>query len=50
MTEFIIRLIEQGGVKVNGEKATTANTDIAITSSGVLLQVGKRKFAKVTLV
>jgi tyrosyl-tRNA synthetase len=44
------RLIEQGGVKVNGEKATTANTDIAITSSGVLLQVGKRKFLKVLAV
>jgi tyrosyl-tRNA synthetase len=41
------RLIEQGGVKVNGEKATAANTDIDVTSGGVLLQVGKRKFLKV---
>ena len=38
------RLIEQGGVKVNGEKA--ANVDVAIDSDGVLLQVGKRKFLK----
>ena len=42
------RLIEQGGVKVNGEKATAPNVDIAINSDGVLLQVGKRKFLKVT--
>ncbi|MBK7394206.1 MAG: tyrosine--tRNA ligase [Chloracidobacterium sp.] len=40
------RLIEQGGVKVNGEKATAANADIAIGPDGVLLQVGKRKFLK----
>jgi tyrosyl-tRNA synthetase len=42
------RLIEQGGVRVNGEKATAANADIAITVDGVLLQVGKRKFLKLT--
>jgi tyrosyl-tRNA synthetase len=41
------RLIEQGGVKVNGEKATAANADIEITSDAVLLQVGKRKFLRV---
>jgi tyrosyl-tRNA synthetase len=41
------RLIEQGGVKVNGEKATAANADIDVTIDGVLLQVGKRKFLKV---
>jgi tyrosyl-tRNA synthetase len=40
------RLIEQGGVRVNGERATAANADIAIDSEGVLLQVGKRKFLK----
>lgn len=40
------RLIEQGGVKINGEKATAANADIAVTADGVLLQVGKRKFLK----
>jgi len=41
------RLIEQGGVKVNGEKATVANTDILVSADGILLQVGKRKFLKV---
>jgi tyrosyl-tRNA synthetase len=41
------RLIEQGGVKVNGEKATAANADIDVAADGVLLQVGKRKFLKV---
>ncbi|MEQ1605428.1 MAG: tyrosine--tRNA ligase [Pyrinomonadaceae bacterium] len=41
------RLIEQGGVKVNGEKAAAANAEISIGTDGVLLQVGKRKFLKV---
>ena len=41
------RLIEQGGVKINGEKASAANADIEI-GDGVLLQVGKLKFLKVT--
>ncbi len=40
------RLIEQGGVKVNTEKATSANSEISVGSAGVLLQVGKRKFLK----
>ena len=41
------RLIEQGGVKVNGEKATAANAEIAVDGEGLLLQVGKRKFLRV---
>jgi tyrosyl-tRNA synthetase len=41
------RLIDQGGVRVNGEKATAANADIALAAEGVLLQVGKRKFLRV---
>jgi tyrosyl-tRNA synthetase len=41
------RLIEQGGVKINSEKATAANADIDVTTDGVLIQVGKRKFLKV---
>lgn len=40
------RLIEQGGVRVNGEKAGSA-AEIEIGSEAVLLQVGKRKFLKV---
>jgi tyrosyl-tRNA synthetase len=41
------RLIEQGGVKVNGEKATNNAAEIAIGDVETLLQVGKRKFLKV---
>jgi tyrosyl-tRNA synthetase len=41
------RLIEQGGVKVNGEKATNSAADITIGTESTLLQVGKRKFLKV---
>jgi tyrosyl-tRNA synthetase len=41
------RLIEQGGVKVNGEKAGSASAEVEIGSESVLLQVGKRKFLKV---
>ncbi|MFN0141036.1 MAG: tyrosine--tRNA ligase [Pyrinomonadaceae bacterium] len=42
------RLIEQGGVKVNGEKASSANADISIDADDVLLQVGKRKFLRLS--
>ena len=41
------RLIEQGGVKVNGEPVATL--DLARGAlSGALLQVGKRRFARLT--
>ncbi len=40
------RLIEQGGVKINGEKATNANAEIDLKGE-ILIQVGKRKFLKV---
>lgn len=38
------RLIEQGGVKLNGEKASNAEIDLR---DEILIQVGKRKFLKV---
>ncbi|HVF48399.1 MAG TPA: tyrosine--tRNA ligase [Pyrinomonadaceae bacterium] len=41
------RLIEQGGVKVNSEKATEGNANIAVTNAGVLIQVGKRRFQRI---
>lgn len=41
------RLIEQGGVKINGEKASNVNADVEIGGEGILLQVGKRKFLRV---
>jgi tyrosyl-tRNA synthetase len=41
------RLIQQGGVKVNGEPA--AGLDVAREElAGALLQVGKRRFARLT--
>lgn len=40
------RLIEQGGVKLNGEKASNTGAEIDVQGE-VLLQVGKRKFLKV---
>jgi len=40
------RLIEQGGVKMNGEKASNTNAEIELQDE-ILLQVGKRKFLKV---
>jgi tyrosyl-tRNA synthetase len=39
------RLIEQGGVKINGEKVSDPKAEIAL-SGELLLQVGKRKFLK----
>ena len=41
------RLIEQGGVKVNGEKASYNGADVTVGNEATLLQVGKRKFLKV---
>jgi tyrosyl-tRNA synthetase len=41
-------MIEQGGVRVNGDKVSDKNLRLAPGSTYVL-QVGKRKFAKVTL-
>lgn len=41
------RLIEQGGVKVNGEKASAPNAEVQIDADGVLIQVGKLKFLRV---
>ena len=40
------RLIEQGGVKLNGEKVSNSKAEIDLQDE-ILLQVGKRKFLKV---
>ena len=45
-TSEAMRLIEQGGVKVNGEKVLDKKAEIP-TKEGVLLQVGKRLFRKI---
>ena len=39
------RLIAQGGVTVDGEKITTPN-HLVIPADGMIIRVGKRKFAK----
>lgn len=40
------RLIEQGGVRLNGEKVSDTGAEIALQDE-ILLQVGKRRFLKV---
>ncbi len=42
------RLIEQGGVRVNQEKVTRDSLILNIDKKGILLQVGKRRFVRVT--
>ena len=46
-TSEAIRSIEQGGVKVDGERVT--DRSLQMTAGNYLLQVGKRRFARVTL-
>jgi tyrosyl-tRNA synthetase len=47
-TSEALRMIEQGGVRINGEKVT--DKTLVLERGGiVVLQVGKRKFARVTL-
>ena len=41
------RMIEQGGVRVNGE--TVSDKSLKLPNGVYTLQVGKRKFARVTL-
>jgi tyrosyl-tRNA synthetase len=47
-TSDALRMIEQGGVRVNGDKVSDKALRLA-TGATYVLQVGKRKFAKVTL-
>ena len=48
-TSEAIRMIEAGGVRANGEKVSDKSLQLA-AGDIVVLQVGKRKFARVTLV
>lgn len=41
------RLIQQGGVKVDGEKITEKKAVISASPEATLIQAGKRKFRKV---
>ena len=47
-TSDALRMIEQGGVRLNGEKVSDKGLMLK-TGETVVLQVGKRKFARVTL-
>ena len=47
-TSDAVRMIEQRGVKVNGDTVTDKALRL-VAGSTYVLQVGKRKFAKVTL-
>jgi tyrosyl-tRNA synthetase len=47
-TSEALRMIEQGGVKLNGEKVSDKSLKLA-KGKKVVLQVGRRKFARVTI-
>lgn len=47
-TSEAIRLMQQGGVRLNGEKVQDAKAALAVPSSG-LFQVGKRVFAEISV-
>ena len=48
-TSEALRMIEQGGVKLNGERVTDRGLQLK-RGETVVAQVGKRKFARVTLI
>lgn len=41
------RLVEQGGIRINSEKASNPNADVNVGSDTQVFQVGKRKFLRV---
>ncbi|MEI7498196.1 MAG: tyrosine--tRNA ligase [Candidatus Falkowbacteria bacterium] len=41
------RLIEQGGIKINGKTVADTAADINIVTAGILIQRGKRQFVRV---
>ncbi|MBT9613591.1 MAG: tyrosine--tRNA ligase [Burkholderiales bacterium] len=47
-TSEALRMIDQGGVKLNGEKISD-KTLVLLPGEPIVVQVGKRKFARVTL-
>ena len=46
-TSEALRMVEQGGVKVNGEKVS--DKTLKLSAGSYVVQVGKRKFARVTI-
>jgi tyrosyl-tRNA synthetase len=47
-TSEALRMIEQGGIRIDGEKVSDKSLSLSAGTT-VVLQVGKRKFARVTL-
>jgi len=47
-TSEALRMIEQGGVKLDGNKVVSKTQTVAVSTT-VIAQVGKRKFAKIIL-
>jgi tyrosyl-tRNA synthetase len=43
------RMVEQGGVSLDGEKITDPKTEVELSDTPQVLKVGKRKFGKVSL-
>lgn len=43
------RMVEQGAVKINGEKVDNTNYEVNVEQD-MIIQVGKRKFAKINLI
>lgn len=41
------RLIEQGGLKVDGEKITDPKAELTVPEEGIVIQAGKRKFVRI---
>ncbi len=48
-TSEAMRMIQQGGVKLDGEKISDKALQLAAGAS-VVLQIGKRKFARVKII
>jgi tyrosyl-tRNA synthetase len=48
-TSEALRMLEQGGVKLDGEKVSDKSLKLS-RGKTVVLQVGKRKFARIKLV
>ncbi len=46
-TSEAMRMVDQGGVRIDG--AVISDKQLQVQAGTVVLQVGKRKFAKVTL-
>ena len=42
------RMVAQGGVSIDGQKASDPNASVT-PANGMIVQVGKRRFAKVTV-